>query len=453
MSKIDRFFYNSDWETCFVTIRQKRMLRMFSDHFPTLLECDNIQQGKRPFCFENMWLKVEGFGDRVKAWWDSYQFEGTPSFTLAKKLMALKMDLKNWNKLEFGHISMTKSKLQTELLEFDIVEDRRPLEVEEKVKKKKIQVQANYEKLLLMEEISWRQKSRALWLKEGDKNSNFFHRLANSNRRTNSIGQLSINGELTSDQDIICDHITQFYEHLFMENECRRPFLDGLHFSNLSLADAKTLDKPFEDSEIFNVVKNFRGDKALGPNRFSLAFYQSYWNSVGPDMMAVCKEFHDHGQFEKSLNTTFLALIPKKAGAVEIKDFRPISLVGGVYKIIAKALANRLSAVLGKLISPSQNAFMKGRQILDSVLIANECLDSRIKDNVPGVLCKLDLEKAYDHVNWDFLLYLLRRCGFLEKWRRWIFFCLSTVRFSILVAFSEALEVCVKGIPYLQCFL
>ena len=136
ISKIDRFFYNSDWETCFVTIRQKRMLRMFSDHFPTLLECDNIQQGKRPFCFENMWLKVEGFWDRVKAWWDSYQFEGTPSFTLAKKLKALKMDLKNWNKLEFGHISMTKSKLQAELLEFDIVEDRRPLEVEEKVKKK-----------------------------------------------------------------------------------------------------------------------------------------------------------------------------------------------------------------------------------------------------------------------------------------------------------------------------
>ena len=104
-----------------------------------------------------------------------------------------------------------------------------------------------------------------------------------------------------------------------------------------------------------------------------------------------------------------------------------------MYKILAKVLANHLRVVLDQLISETQNSFVGGRQILDSVLIANECVDSRGKSRVPGVICKLDIEKAYDHVNWEALLDLLNRMGFGVKWCKWIHTCISTVQFSVLI--------------------
>ena len=185
--------------------------------------------------------------------------------------------------------------------------------------------------------------------------------------------------------------ITHFYRQLYSETEVHRPLLDDVAFSIIFEEDASWLDRPFDEDEVFGVVHDFNGDKAQGPDGFTMVFFQSCWSMVKTDIMNVFHAFHAYAVFEKSLNTTFLALIPKKVDAEDVKDFWPINLVGGLYKIIAKVLANRMRKMVHGLISESQNAFVKGRQILDSVLIASECMDNRLKAGVSGVSCKLDI--------------------------------------------------------------
>jgi uncharacterized protein YaiL (DUF2058 family) len=143
-----------------------------------------------------MWLKVDGFVGLVKQWGDSFSFHGSPSFVLACKLKALKSKLKTWNVEVFGNVERNKRKLLEELQAVETVEDSRAL-VEEEIHKK-LEVVSELERCLLLEEVCWRQKSRVRWLKEGDKCTKFFHSIANSNRRYNSIDSLLIGDSISS---------------------------------------------------------------------------------------------------------------------------------------------------------------------------------------------------------------------------------------------------------------
>lgn len=108
-------------------------------------------------------------------------------------------------------------------------------------------------------------------------------------------------------------------------------------------------------------------------------------------------------------------------------------MLGSVYNIIAELLAERLKRVIGKLVAGNQSAFIKGRQINDAALVANECVDNLNKKGIKVVVCKLHLEKAYDHMNGECLLNILKMMNFGERWIKWIKTCISTVKFSVLV--------------------
>ena len=131
MSRIDRALVLLDWEDHFGNVSQRVLPWVISDHCPFLLEADGFHKGRCAFKFENMWLKAEGFVERVQQWWNGYCFVGSPSFILAKKLKVLKVDLKKWNREEFGDLAFRKISLLSELLGIDAIEEVRCLSNEE----------------------------------------------------------------------------------------------------------------------------------------------------------------------------------------------------------------------------------------------------------------------------------------------------------------------------------
>ena len=139
--------------------------------------------------------------------------------------------------------------------------------------------------------------------------------------------------------------------------------------------DACALEMSFTKDEVFDALFGCNGDKAPGPDGFSMAFWQFSWDFVKVDVISFFRKFYENDKFVRSLNATFMVSIPKKAGAEDLEDFRRISLVGSLYKWLAKVLANRLKKVVGKVVSKAKGAFLEGRQILDAVLIANGAID------------------------------------------------------------------------------
>lgn len=120
------------------------------------------------------------------------------------------------------------------------------------------------------------------------------------------------------------------------------------------------------------------------------------------------------GVLKKEINVTFMGFIPNKAKLIVLKDFRPISIVGYVYKLLSKVLTKHLKHILPLIISPFQWTF-GDRQILDAVLIANELIDSMKHSCKDVMMLKIDFKKEYDHVDWVFVDYVLCRFDFCEK--------------------------------------
>ena len=200
------------------------------------------------------------------------------------------------------------------------------------------------------------------------------------------------------------------------------------------------LVESFKEDEIRAAVWNCGSEKSPGPEGFNFKFIKQFWDVIKPDIKRFLDEFHANGIFPRGSNSSFITLIPKLKDPQNLFEYRPISLIGCVYKIVAKLLANRLKKVMPNIIDEKQSAFVSGRHLLHSVLVANEAVEEAKRGHKSCLVFKVDYERAYDSVSWAFLSYMVRRLGFYTKWISWIEGCLHSASVSVLVNGSPTNE-------------
>lgn len=249
----------------------------------------------------------------------------------------------------FGNIDSKKKTCLENILRWDSLEGESGLDLNDIVDCR--EAQRDLERILEMEEIMWRQKSKVQLLKEGDQNTKFFHKMASIRRSINHIHCLKIGDRTVENVDEIKTRLENFFMNQFTEDKPMRPKVDGLSLPRFGEDQTAWLERPFDEEEVIKAVWLLDGDKAQRPDGFTLAFYKVCWEVSKEDLMLVFQNFHEKCFLDKGSNALFIALIPKREGADQLFEFRPISLVGSTYKIISKCLENLLKEVIPEIVS------------------------------------------------------------------------------------------------------
>ncbi|KAF7115523.1 hypothetical protein RHSIM_RhsimUnG0053200 [Rhododendron simsii] len=400
--RLDKALATVEWREIFPYAQVFHELMIGSDHSPIIVHCC-IPPKRVPyvFKFESMWCTSENCKNIIANAW-AVNCRGSAMFQLVQKLKNCRGALRPWSKMEFGNNVERIKALKENLALMQL----HPFSQEQYDREK--QLKEELEITMLREEMYLHQRSRINWDEEG----HWFTEEADIN------GQLKV-----------------FFSTLF-KSTGPRDFNDVL--SNvkrcITLDMNCRLTRNVTNEEIKEAVFQLGSLKSLGPDGFPGVFYQSYWEVVGDDLCSAVKRFFEGGFLLKELNRTNLVLIPKVLAPESLAQFRPISLCNFNLKVITKVMANRLKGLLNGFVSVNQSAFVPGRMIQDSVIVAHEAfhfLKRKKTGKEEFMAIKLDFNKAYDRVEWDFLEAIMNQMGFDKRWVKWVMECVSTVQFDV----------------------
>eukprot|EP00253_Pinus_taeda_P026524 PITA_26524 len=320
-----------------------------------------------------------------------------------KKLQLLKKDIKHWNQNTFGNIFAAQAALNQNMKQIQsrIMAEGRTIELTQQEQRIEDQLQNR----ALQEEILWRQKSRIKWLKEGERNTKFFHNTTVQRRMHNLISHIqNEQGERVESHEGIEENFLNYFKEVHQElNINRLPAIEKilLHIPRLiSPEHNNLLLQPIQLHEVDMAVRNLKSGKAPSPDGFTSDFFHHFWDLIQIEVWQLVEESRALRWMYPGLNATFLALIPKLEGANKPEKYRPIALCNITYKIVSNVIANRLKPLLPLLISPEQSGYDEGRQITDGIILTHEILHSLKQSKKPGMLLKIDLSKAFDSTRW-----------------------------------------------------
>ncbi|GJZ74415.1 RNA-directed DNA polymerase, eukaryota [Tanacetum coccineum] len=440
LSKLDRFLASDSFVPFLQNVSGKVLECHVSDHRPILLSPMASDFGPVPFKFYNSWLLDKDLHSCIIDFWNSYcSGIGTnPIVSFKNKMKALKTVIKDWSLNRKNSQNREKEELVRKIISFDADIISRPTDFV--ANDQRSNWVDSLRKIEVNEAFDFSQKAKIKWCIEADENSKFFHAMVNQKRRYLSIHGIKVDGHWIEEPLGIKEAFTSFFENKFKSIEVTQVINRSPFYKSLSSEQSSSLDSSISPAEIKNAIWDCGSDKSPGPDGFTFAFYKEFWSTIKDDVVNFVQHFFTSGSMPKGCNSSFITLIPKTLNPLVVSDFRPISLIGAQYKIIAKVLANRLARVIDSIISHEQSAFIKHRQILDGPLMVNEVIQWCKRKNSKLMVFKVDFEKAFDSISWDFLIRVMHFMGFSDTWINWISGCLNSAATSVLVNGSPSRE-------------
>lgn len=440
-SKIDRVFTSQEWSTGYPIITLEALEVIVSDHVPLVLTCKGTQQVKRQPKIECFWLKYAQPELMVSQLWQKEYSQQQPIAVFHQNTKIIQRALKIWHNNTFGGLEKRLQECKDAILALDVLEEQRPLSDSEF--RARIQQREMAFELANNIESWWRQRSRIQWLKEGDRNTKAFHAYASSRLRRNWITSIHDNGVTISDQAGIIHLFYQSMKDILGQSSTVLP-LDAraLYPHNSSDPDLNFLANPFTEVEIEGAVFQLAKNKASGPDGLPNEFIQKYWVHLKGQIGKIMEEFYEGTLDLLPYNEGNIVLIPKTEAPTETGQFRPISVINLIPKLISKILSNRLSRVLPDLISVNQTAFVKGRQIADNFVTTREMLQHIAQTKNSAIFVKIDFRKAFDSVEWPFLIRVMQARNFPRRWIKWMELIWST----------SSSKICING-DYSESFM